>query len=415
VKWESSRLDSLCTAFADGDWIESKDQSDSGIRLIQTGNVGEGDFKGRETKARYISEETFKRLRCTEIFAGDCLVSRLPDPVGRSCILPAIGERMITAVDCTIVRFDQKRMLAKFFCAFTQSDDYLSAIDRETSGTTRKRISRSKLGETQIPVPPLPEQQRIVTILDQAFAAIATAKANTEKNLANARALFQSHLHAVFERGDRSGDDPGVGVTTASQGKRDVCRLGDVCEYDRTQGVHRGLPYVGMEHIESNTGRFLGSLDPVSVKSNTFRFTSKHVLYGRLRPYLNKVLVPDFDGHCSTEIFPFLPKRSMSREFLRYWLASDEIVERINATCTGARMPRANMDAVLDFEIPLPPLPEQQRIVTCLDQVSSNTRRLETDYQKKLDALDALKKSLLHQAFTGQMTSKQADKTLETV
>ncbi len=101
--WQTRPLADLCEVFADGDWVESKDQSSDGIRLIQTGNVGEGIFKDRIEKARYISEDTFKRLRCTEIVEGDCLISRLPYPVGRSCILPDTVEQMITAVDCTIV------------------------------------------------------------------------------------------------------------------------------------------------------------------------------------------------------------------------------------------------------------------------------------------------------------------------
>lgn len=106
--WGMKTLGEVCEVFADGDWVESKDQSTEGIRLIQTDNVGEGVFKDRSEKARYISEATFKRLRCTEIVEGDCLVSRLPEPVGRSCILPDTGERMITAVDCTILRFNPK-------------------------------------------------------------------------------------------------------------------------------------------------------------------------------------------------------------------------------------------------------------------------------------------------------------------
>ena len=81
-------LSSLCATFIDGDWIESKDQSDNGIRLIQTGNVGFGFFKGREDKSRYITEETFKKLNCTEVVPGDILISRLPDPIGRACIVP---------------------------------------------------------------------------------------------------------------------------------------------------------------------------------------------------------------------------------------------------------------------------------------------------------------------------------------
>ena len=154
-------------SFADGDWVESKDQSLEGIRLIQTGNVGDGIFKDRAEKARYISEATFKRLRCTEIFEGDCLISRLPDPVGRSCILPETGERMITAVDCTIVRFKPNVLLPEFFNLYSQSVDYISTVAKECTGTTRNRISRSNLALTPIPVPPLAEQQRIVRLLER--------------------------------------------------------------------------------------------------------------------------------------------------------------------------------------------------------------------------------------------------------
>lgn len=96
------RLEDICTVFTDGDWIESKDQADEGIRLIQTGNIGMGAYLEKEEKAKYISEETFNKLKCTEIFSGDILVSRLPEPVGRACIIPEKKERMITAVDCTI-------------------------------------------------------------------------------------------------------------------------------------------------------------------------------------------------------------------------------------------------------------------------------------------------------------------------
>lgn len=155
--WETKTLGEVCEVFADGDWVESKDQSSEGIRLIQTGNVGEGVFKDRAEKARYISEATFKRLRCTEIVEGDCLVSRLPDPVGRSCILPDTGERMITAVDCTILRFNPKQLLPTFFNFYSQSDDYLTTVAKECTGTTRNRISRGNLGLTPIPVPPLAE------------------------------------------------------------------------------------------------------------------------------------------------------------------------------------------------------------------------------------------------------------------
>ncbi len=166
-QWPMEELKNVCKYFEDGDWIESKDQSSEGVRLIQTGNIGLGIFKNREEKARFISTKTFQRLRCKEIFENDCLISRLPRPVGRCCFIPKSSERMITAVDCTIVRIDEKIITPNFFKYYLQSDKYLRDIEEETTGTTRKRISRKKLGEILIPLPTLNTQKKIVSKIDK--------------------------------------------------------------------------------------------------------------------------------------------------------------------------------------------------------------------------------------------------------
>ncbi|MEO5957537.1 MAG: restriction endonuclease subunit S [Opitutaceae bacterium] len=177
-------------------------------------------------------------------------------------------------------------------------------------------------------------------------------------------------------------------------------RLGDVCAFDKAQGIHRHLPYVGLEHIESHTARFIGSTELQSAKSSTFRFSTEHVLYGRLRPYLNKVLAPDFEGHCSTEIFPIMPGAQLSREYLVYWFLADATVDRINATCTGARMPRADMNDVLEFDFPFAPLPEQQRIVGLLDEAFAGLATAKANAEKNLQNARALFESHLHSVFT---------------
>jgi type I restriction enzyme S subunit len=179
-------------------------------------------------------------------------------------------------------------------------------------------------------------------------------------------------------------------------------KLGDVCAFDKTQGIHRGLPYVGLEHIESHTPRFIGSSEAQPVKSSTFRFSEEHVLYGRLRPYLNKALAPDFEGHCSTEIFPLKPSPELSREYLLFWLLADETCDRINATCTGARMPRAQMNDVLGFEIPVPPLAEQQRIVGLLDEAFEGLATAKANAEKNLQNARALFESHLQSVFAEQ-------------
>lgn len=161
------QLSSLCSTFIDGDWIESKDQSESGIRLIQTGNVGCGEYKDKGDKAKYITEDTFNKLHCTEIYPGDILISRLPDPVGRACVLPEGLGKCVTAVDCTIIRFSEK-ILPNFFVAYTNTPEYLTQIKSTLAGTTRLRVSRGNLGKVKIPVPSIEQQRTFVSIAEQA-------------------------------------------------------------------------------------------------------------------------------------------------------------------------------------------------------------------------------------------------------
>lgn len=179
----------------------------------------------------------------------------------------------------------------------------------------------------------------------------------------------------------------------------EVKKLGEVCEYDKQQGQFNNHIYVGLEDIESNTGEFIGLNEPKTVKSTTFKFSKKHLLYGRLRPYLNKVLVPNFEGHCSTEIFPIKVNGPVDRQFLARWLMQEKTVDKINYTCTGARMPRANMKEVLNFQILVPPLPEQKRIVAILDKAFAAIAKAKANAEQNLKNAKELFESYLQGVF----------------
>lgn len=175
--------------------------------------------------------------------------------------------------------------------------------------------------------------------------------------------------------------------------------LGEVCAIDKVPGHHAGLPYVGLENIEPGTSRFLPPIDEPAVTGLTFKFTPSHILYGRLRPYLNKVMAPEFPGRCSTEIMPLRPGPELSRTFLLYWLRTDDTVSQINATCTGTRMPRANMDRVLELSIAYPPIAEQRRIVGILDQALGAIDSAKGNVQRNVRNARALFASYLEEVF----------------
>jgi len=161
--WEQRKLASLCERFTDGDWIESKDQSDSGVRLVQTGNVGVAEYLDKPNNKKWISADTFDRLHCEEVLPGDILISRLPEPAGRACIMPFLGTKMITAVDCTIVR-TAPDVSNKFLVQFLSSQAYFDEVNTCLAGGTRQRISRSHLADFDVPIPAKkPEQEAIGT------------------------------------------------------------------------------------------------------------------------------------------------------------------------------------------------------------------------------------------------------------
>jgi type I restriction enzyme S subunit len=396
--WKTKPLAELCDLFSDGDWVESKDQSSEGIRLIQTGNVGDGVFKDRAEKARYISDATFKRLRCTEIFEGDCLISRLPDPVGRSCILPDTGERMVTAVDCTIVRFKRDTYLPKFFNLYSQSDEYLATVAKECTGTTRNRISRSNLGLTPIAVPPLSEQQRILGVLDEAFAGLATAQAHAAQNLQNARALFESHLQSVFTH-------RGTGWVEKTLGNV----LVKTETTDPTRSPNTEFDYIDVSSVSNETltiqetQRLRGKDAPGRAR----RFVrANDVLFATIRPTLRRIaIVPqDLDEQvCSTGYFVLRAKPEVDFRFIFYFLQTEVFMAAMEKLQKGASYPAVTDGDVRSQPIPVPPLTEQRELVAQLDALAAETQRLTRLYEQEQAALAALKKSLLHRAFTGEL------------
>ena len=400
--WTYKKLADLCTFFGDGDWIESKDQSSNGIRLIQTGNVGEGVFKDRGDKARYINEETFDRLRCTEIFEGDCLISRLPDPVGRSAILPDTGERMITAVDCTIVRFNHQLCLPEFFNYYSQSIEYINNVSERCTGTTRNRISRSQLGKTQIPTSDVGEQRRIVTLLDEAFADIATAKANAEKNLQNARDLLESHLQAAFTQ----------------QADWELKAFGELAEFRNGINFNKSskgneIKIVGVRDFQKNFWAPLEDLETIIPDGEipaTDLIESGDLLFVRSNgnPELigRTLLIGDLNEritHSGFTIKARLHHTELSPIYLCHYLKSGLLRREMIEGGNGANIKSLNQGTLSRLKIAFPDKSKQLLIVEHLETVQAEIAELESIYRQKLTALDDLKKSLLHQAFSGQL------------
>lgn len=176
--------------------------------------------------------------------------------------------------------------------------------------------------------------------------------------------------------------------------------LGEVAVIDRTavsaDDIATGTLFVGLEHISSDGGiQNVARVTAGEIGSTKFCFDHRHVLYGKLRPYLRKIARPTFSGVCSTDILPLLPGRHVDRGYLYHFLRQDEMIELANSRTTGANLPRLSPAVLESFEVPLPPLPEQRRIAAILDQADA----LSSKRQQAFARLKALTQSVFLEMF----------------
>jgi len=166
------------------------------VRLVQTGNVGVAEYLDKPNNKKWISEDTFDRLHCEEVLPGDILISRLPEPAGRACIMPLLGTKMITAVDCTIVR-TAPDMSNKFLVQYLSSQAYFDDVNICLAGGTRQRISRGNLANFDVPIPVKKSEQdaigmffgyldNLITLHQREFAFLCKEKSKKFRYIKNA-------------------------------------------------------------------------------------------------------------------------------------------------------------------------------------------------------------------------------------
>jgi type I restriction enzyme S subunit len=281
---------------------------------------------------------------------------------------------------------------------------YLSSIvgllNSLGTGATFKELSGGKLKEVEIPVPPMAEQQRIVGLLDEVFEGLATANANAEKNLQNAGALFESHLQSVFtQRG------PGwVDRQLAS-----LCReitVGHVGPM-KTEYKESGIPFLRSQNIRP----FEVSMENVMFIDETFHRSLKksQLRSGDLAivrtgyPGTAAVIPPELpDSNCS-DLVIVRPSKEVNPHFLAAFFNSAFGKQLVLGKIVGAAQKHFNITAAKEVMLHVPPIPEQRTIVAAVDDLREETQRLARLYEQRLAALEALKKSLLHQAFSGAL------------
>lgn len=181
----------------DGDWILTGDYAPSGVRLFQVGDIGRGNLLAKSS--RYIAAGRAAELKCTLLRTGDILISRMPDPIGRACVVPDLGYPAITAVDVTIFRPDAAILDTEYAIHFMNSRSWLREVVAKAAGATRARISRLNLELLEIPVPGLETQRRVAGELRERLAVIDAMEASLQVEREAIEALPAALLSRAFE------------------------------------------------------------------------------------------------------------------------------------------------------------------------------------------------------------------------
>lgn len=334
--------------------------------------------------------------------SGDIVFARTGATTGKS-FLVAEPPDAVFASYLIRLRLLDKKLLPEFVLLFFQTAGYWQSIKDGSSGSAQGGFNATKLGALTIPVPPLAEQQRIVGVLDEAFAGLATAKANAEKNLQNARALFESHLQSVFtQRG------PGWVETTLSRATDGIFTGPFGSLLHKSDYVADGIPLVNPAHItgvgiEPDLRKTVSKATALRLKN--YIMHEGDIVIGRRGEMGRCALVTEVeDGWlCGTGSFFIKPSSRCDTRYLVRFLRSDSCKARLEKIAGGAVMPNLSNTDLGNLTFDLPPLERQKAIVEEIDALSEETQRLASIYERKLAALEALKKSLLHQAFSGEL------------
>jgi type I restriction enzyme S subunit len=359
------------------------------------------DF-GSDKNVTFIPHSKKNRL-CVE---NDILIGRYGASVGK--ILTNKAGAYNVALMKTIPNLEV--LNRSWFYDYLISDEFQSHLLRVADRSAQAGFSKDDIYNFPVPVPQLSEQQRIVGILDEAFDGIATAKANAERNLQNAHALFDSHLQSVFaQRGDAwvertLGDEAMLEIIDGDRGinypKASDFHFKGHCLFLNTKNVRPdGFEFESTMFITAEKDAQLrkGKLKRDDVVLTTRGTIGNIGLYSECVPFDNIRI--------NSGMLIFRPnKRALLPSFLFELLRSEIVKDQIRKQTTGAAQPQLPIKTLVNFTIPVPTSLENQRaLVTKLRAFEPETKRLESIYQRKLDALDGLKKSLLHQAFSGEL------------
>ena len=254
-----------------------------------------------------------------------------------------------------------------------------------------------------IPIPPLPEQQRIADYLDKQCSIMDKLAEILQQQIEKLKEYKQSVITEAVTKGldpNVAMKDSGVEWIGQIPEEWNLVQIKNVTSVRNKKRSNENLPYIGLENVESFSSKYVFTANAYDLSLSNIAF-SGDVIFGKLRPYLAKVLLIRKDCCVSSE-FAIFQCSNIYNKYLQYLLLSSCFIDAVNSATCGTKMPRANIDYINSLPIAFSPLPEQQRIANYLDKKCEEIDKLIKIKQEKIDKLSEYKKSLIYECVTGK-------------
>jgi len=405
MTWETKRFGDVCE-FVRGPFggaLKKNIFKEDGYAVYEQQHAIYNQF---DSVRYFVDEDKFSEMGRFELFPNDLIMS-CSGTMGKIAIVPS-GIKQGIINQALLKLTPNKNLSPQFLKLWMESRNFQEQIESLSQGAAIKNMASVKiLKEIMVPTPSEEEQKRIVAILDRAFADIEQARAKTEQNLKNARELFESYLQQVFSQRGGGWVESTLGEVTGGIYTGPFGSLLHKSDY-----IENGIPLVNPAHITA-LGIEVDNRKTVSKETaerlSSYIMEKGDVVIGRRGEMGRCALVTSQESGflCGTGSFFIKSSSRCDSGYLVRYLRSASCVARLEKIAGGAVMPNLSNKDLSNFAILLPPIEKQIEILELIDILSEETEKVALTYQKKLDSLDELKKSILQKAFSGELTKEK--------
>ena len=400
--WQTKKLGEVCIIKPPKNEAHKKLESDDLVSFLPMEDLGILKKNLNLTKVRRLEEVSGSY---TYFADGDVLLAKITPCFenGKLGIANNLRNGIGFGSSEYIVFRPNDDLISEYLFYFLSSERFREEGTKNMGGAVgHKRVSKEFIENYGIPIPPLPEQKRLVALLDELFEKLEKAKENAQKNLANAKELFEAYLQNAFANSKHEKKSLGTvckimgGGTPSKAGSNFAKYYNGNISWATVRDMRNDV-IIDTEH----------KITEEAVKRSSTNIIPKNNVVIASRVGLGKICFLKNDTAINQDLRGIIPLNSnnLSVNYLFWWFKS--IAKIIIQNGSGATVHGVKLPFIKNLEIPYPPFPEQQAIVARLDALSAETKKLESIYRQKLTALEELKKSILQKAFRGELAQKK--------